>query len=123
MPPWLRNCARVVGQGGTWPRRKTSRLVGQVITGGTVSRTMMTWVAVLVFRQRSTACHILVMMIGQVVPLVVEVRVAVMNPSQLSNAVTMAGNGTSFKHWKFWLGGTPTSCGGIVSTTVMSCVA
>src|SRR5262245_62276963 len=56
--------------------------------------------------------------VGQM-PLVVLVNVTVTLVSQLSVAVTTGGAGKSRRHWKVRLVGTPTSTGGVVSSTVL----
>src|SRR5262245_2740724 len=114
------NWARVVGHGGTWASVKTRMVVGgQVMVGGVVSRTAMTWIAVLVLRQVSTAIHMLVMKMGQPLALVTELNVTGTNESQLSVAVTLSGGRTSERHSTVVLPGTPTRTGLIVSCTRM----
>src|SRR5215470_6368067 len=88
-----------------------------------VSTTVMVCVALFVFLQRSEAVHMRVMRLVQPITLVEELRVTVTTPSQLYTALTVLGGGTSLRHWREALGGTPLSTGGMVSTTVMVCVA
>src|SRR6266851_4365559 len=57
VPPWARNAARLPGQAGTSLRHCTEKLVGQWITGGMVSRTVMIWMQQAVLVQSSvTQC-------------------------------------------------------------------
>src|ERR1041385_1499812 len=53
-------------------------------------------------------------------PLLVVVNNTVTWPSQLSSARTSVGGGTSPMHWTLALSGTPISCGGVVSCTLMT---
>src|SRR6266852_7513611 len=57
VPPRARNAARLPGQAGTSLRHCTLKLVGQVITGGMVSCTVMIWMQHAVLVQSSvTQC-------------------------------------------------------------------
>src|SRR6266850_1852972 len=70
-------------------------------------------------KQKSRATQVRVMTAGQR-PLVTAEKVTIGFVSRLSVGVTLAGAGASTRHWKFVLAGTPTSTGGIVSSTVMT---
>src|SRR6266850_1647706 len=71
-------------------------------------------------KQKSRATQVRVMTAGQR-PLVTAEKVTIGFVSQLSVAVRLAGDGTSTRHWKLVLAGTPTGTGGIVSSTEMTC--
>src|SRR5258708_493172 len=91
------------------------------MTGAMVSWRVIVCMAPALLPQRSVAVHVRVMIAGQA-PLVLAVNTTTTFVSQLSVATTAAGAGTSFKHWTATFVGTPTSCGGVVSFTVMTCV-
>src|SRR3989454_2243035 len=121
-PSQLSVAATLAG-GGTSLKHWKVWLVGTPeSTGAIVSRTVIVWVALVELVQRSLAVQVRTIIVGQV-PLVVEARVGVRFPSQLSVAATLAGGGTSEIHWKVWLVGTPESTGAIVSRTVIVCEA
>src|SRR5258705_9902671 len=83
-----------------------------------VSSTVIVWRVVVMLLQKSRATHVRVTIAGHS-PLVTAENVTTGFVSQLSVAVTLAGAGTLARHCTVIASGTPTSAGGIVSSTVM----
>ena len=92
---------------------------GQVIIGAVVSSTIMTCEQLSLFPQVSVAVQVRVIVIGHKVGDVTALNAGVSVPSQLSEAVTLAGAGTSPIHCTVVSLGHPLNTGLVVSLTKM----
>jgi hypothetical protein len=98
----------------------TVMLIGQAITGGVVSVTVMFWVKVVVWPHVSLAVQVLRMDLLQSVPLDVSWKLAGLEPSQSSLAATVAAVGTSARHWTLSVAsGSPLNTGPALSIRVL----
>ena len=100
VPPCATNAVTSVAAAGAEPTAAFT-FGGQLITGAVVSLTRMVCEQLELLPQGSLAVHVRVIVLWQLEPglLCVSVNCTVTDPAQLSVAVTVAGGGTSLKHW------------------------
>jgi len=107
---------------GTSLKHCTLVLLGKPLnTGLVVSFTRIICELLMLFAQASVAVQVRVMVIGQKVAEVKALNIGVIDPSQLSVAVTFAGDGTATTHCTVVFAGNPPNTGLVVSFTVMVC--
>jgi len=98
----------------------TDLSLGQVITGGVVSATVMVWVKLAVWPQVSLADQVLTMVLLQSLPLGVSWKLTAVGPSQSSLALTVAAAGTSARHCTLTVAlGSPLNTGAELSIRVL----